>query len=152
MLAGERYSYSGIANGQPTGTRGLTGFRIAIALFVLSLSAGADTAGHLAASFNAFLKTDYAKAYAILSPAATADNPSVQNLVRLSLYYARGTTADPAKSQALFHSAAERGLSDGRRNLGILHSIGAPGVAVDHAYARAWFTAAAADPRHPWAI
>ena len=135
-MGGDRYSYSGAVHAQPAGTCGLNGFQIAIALFVSPLSASADKTTDLAPGFDAYLKTDYAKAYAILYPAATADNPLVQNLVALSLYYGRGTFPDTVRAHALFHSAAERGVNDARRNLGILHSIGAPGVAVDHAEAR----------------
>lgn len=145
MPGGDRYSYSGTAHGQPTGVCSLNGFRIAIALFVFSLAASAAKANNLTPGFDAYLKGDYAKAYAILSPAATADNPFIQNLVALSVYYGRGTAPDTARAHALFHSAAERGVNDARRNLGILHSIGAPGVVVDHAEARSWFNAAAAD-------
>lgn len=104
---------------------------------------------HVAASdglhrgLDAYVRGDYGEALAILSPAATSDNPRIQNLVALMIYEGRGIAANAVAAHDLFHRAAAAGVTDARRNLGILHSIGA-GALLDYAEARMWLNAASA--------
>ena len=109
---------------------------------ILVLLAGSAVADDLQDGFDTYLQGDYAAAFTILSPAATMDNPQIQNLVGLMIYEGRGVSANPAAAQSLFESAAALGVTDARRNLGMLHSIGAPGVPVDYEQARRWFSTA----------
>lgn len=99
-------------------------------------------AENLQDGIDAYVSGDYATAYRVLSPHAASENPELQNLVGLMLYLGQGTTADSSAAYQLFQSAAQLGVADARRNLGILHSLGAPGIAVDYAEAMFWFTAA----------
>jgi len=121
----------------------LAGFQRVVAFLVMF--AGAATADDLQDGIDAYLQEDYATAFRILSPAATKDNPRIQNLVGLMIYEGRGITANPVAAHDLFHDAAELRVADACRNLGILHSIGAPGVPVDYEEARMWFTSATAN-------
>jgi len=106
------------------------------ALISISLA----SAENLQDGINAYVRGDYSTAYQVLSLQAVSENPEVQNLVGLMLYLGQGTAADAPAAHRLFHSAAQLGVADARRNLGILHSLGAPGVAVDYDEARSWFT------------
>jgi len=106
----------------------------------LILLADSAVANDLQGGFDAYLRGDYAAAFAVLSPAATIDNPQIQNLIALMIYDGRGVSANPAAAHDLFESAASLGVVDARRNLDILHSIGALGVEVDYEEARLWFT------------
>jgi len=101
-------------------------------------------AENLQDGIDAYVSGNYATAYRVLSPAATSGNPRVINLVGLMLYRGQGTAADAPAAHELFHSAAELGVADARRNLGIMHSIGAAGVPIDYEEARMWFTVGAA--------
>lgn len=113
----------------------------AVTLLPLSFAAAAND--RLQQGIDAYLNADYGKAFAILSPLATPSNPQLQNLVGLMFYEGRGVATNAAVAHLLFHEAAAAGVRDAGRNLGILHSIGAPGIAVDYAEARKWFNAAA---------
>jgi mono/diheme cytochrome c family protein len=95
--------------------------------------------------FDAYLRGDYESAFEILLPAATTANPEIQNLVGLMFYEGQGTAANSVAAHGFFHDAAEAGVTDAGRNLGVLHSIGAPGVEIDYEEARMWFTSAAAN-------
>lgn len=101
-------------------------------------------AGDLDDGFRAYDEGDFERAYRLLAPAATADNPGLQNLVALMLYLGRGIESDPAAAHELFHSAAMNGSVSARRNLGIVHTLGAPGVDVNFEEARIWFATAQA--------
>jgi mono/diheme cytochrome c family protein len=111
---------------------------------IVVLLHGAVSADGLQEGIDAYLQRDYDSAFATLSPAATTKNPLVQNLVGIMLYEGRGTTANPLAAHKLFHSAAALGVMDASRNLGILHTVGAPGVPVDYVEAKVWFNAATA--------
>ena len=102
------------------------------------------TADDVRAALDAYRRGEFETAYQILLPVATSDNPRIQNWVGVLTYMGRGTEADAIAAHDLFHSAADSGVEDARHNLGILHSIGADGVPVDYAEARAWFTISAA--------
>jgi len=98
------------------------------------------SAENLQDGIDAYVRGDYSTAYRVLSPLAASENPEVQNLVGLMLYLGQGTTASARAARQFFHSAALRGVADARRNLGVLYSLGAPGVAIDYDEARSWFT------------
>lgn len=102
----------------------------------------AANADNLQDGYDAYLSGDYSTAYRLLSPAATIENPALQNLVGLMLYRGQGIRMDAAAAHEYFHSAADMGVVDACKNLGVLHTIGSPGVAVDIEEAMMWFTAA----------
>jgi len=108
--------------------------------FIFVSTARADD---LHVGYDAYLNGDFSTAYRLLSPAATIENPELQNLVGLMLYRGQGTGVNAPAAHELFHSAAKLGVSDARKNLGVLHTIGPPGVAVDIEEAMMWFTVAA---------
>jgi len=110
---------------------------VIIALVFIS----AASAENLQDGLDAYVSGNYATAYRVLSPHAASENPELQNLVGLMLYLGQGTAADALAAQQLFHNAAQLGVADARRNLGILYSLGAPGIAADYEEARFWFTA-----------
>lgn len=99
-------------------------------------------AENLQDGIDAYVSGDYSTAYRVLSPHAASENPELQNIVGLMLYLGQGTADDALAAQQLFHSAAQLGVADARRNLGILYSLGAPGIAADYEEAMFWFTAA----------
>jgi TPR repeat protein len=111
----------------------ITGF------FIFVSPASAD---NLQDGYDAYLSGDFSTAYRLLSPAATIENPALQNLVGLMLYRGQGVSMDAAAAHELFHNAADMGVVNARRNLGVLHTIGPPGIAVDIEEAMMWFTAA----------
>ena len=93
---------------------------------------------------DAYLRGEYSLAFEVLLPAATDENPRLQNLVGVMIYEGKGTQPDAAAARDLFRNAANTGVADARRNLGILYSIGGDGVPVNYDRARAWFTIGAA--------
>jgi len=131
---------SGSARNLPSRSHQPSFCRLLITVFVVfAFTARADD---LQDGYDAYLSGDFATAYRLLSPAATIENPGLQNLVGLMLYRGQGTSMDAPAAHELFHSAADLGIADARRNLGVLHTIGPPGVAVDIDEAMMWFTAA----------
>jgi len=111
---------------------------------VLIVFASTAKADDLQDGYDAYLSGDFSTAYRLLSAAATIENPELQNLVGLMLYRGQGIDMDAAAAHELFHSAANLGVADACRNLGVLHTIAPPGVAVDIEEAIMWFTAAIA--------
>ena len=133
-------SMSGSARNLPSRSHQPSFCRLLITVFVVfAFTARADD---LQDGYDAYLNGDFATAYRLLSPAATIENPGLQNLVGLMLYRAQGVSVDAPAAHELFHSAADLGIVDARRNLGVLHTIGPPGVTVDIDEAMMWFTAA----------
>jgi len=131
---------SGSARNLPSRSHQPSFCRLLITVFVVfTLTARADD---LQDGYDAYLNGDFATAYRLLSPAATIENPGLQNLVGLMHYRGQGVSVDAPAAHELFHSAANLGVADARRNLGVLHTIGPPGVAVDIDEAMMWFTAA----------
>jgi len=131
---------SGPANKLPTSSRRLSVCQLLITgLFIFVSAASAD---ELQVGYDAYLGGDFSTAYRLLSPAATIENPELQNIVGLMLYRGQGISIDAPAAHELFHSAANLGVADARRNLGVLHTLGPPGVAVDIEEAMMWFTAA----------
>lgn len=114
---------------------------LAIALLLLPWPGVAE---QVQDGFRAYERGDFAAAFRLLAPAATEDEPGLQNLVAMMHYLGRGTDADPAAAHALFHQAAINGSLEARRNLGVLHTLGAPGVKIDFEEARIWFATAQA--------
>ena len=131
---------SGTAIKFPTNSRRLSVCQLLIISYFIFVSAA--SADDLQVGYDAYLSGDFSTAYRLLSPAATIENPALQNLVGLMLYRGQGISADAAAAHEHFHSAADRGVADARRNLGVLHTIGPSGVAVDIEEAMMWFTAA----------
>jgi len=133
-------SMSGSARNLPSRSHQPSFCRLLITVFVVfAFTARADD---LQDGYDAYLNGDFATAYRLLSPAATIENPGLQNLVGLMLYRGQGVSVDAPAAHELFHSAADLGIVDARRNLGVLHTIGPPGVTVDIDEAMMWFTAA----------
>jgi len=131
---------SGPANKISTSSGRFSCCQLIITGFFIFVSAA--RADDLRLGYDAYLSGDFSAAYRLLSPAATVENPGLQNLVGLMLYRGQGTSVDAPAAHELFHSAANLGVADARRNLGVLHTIGPPGVAVDIQEAMMWFTAA----------
>lgn len=112
-------------------------------LLLVFTSSRAD-ADNLQDGFDAYQRGDFDDAFRLLAPDATADKPGLQNLVALMLYEGKGTKADPSAAHELFHSAAMNGSVSARKNLGVLHTLGAPGVEINFDEARIWFATAQA--------
>ena len=133
-------SMMGSANKIPMSARNSSFCELCIiGFFALVSAANAD---NLQEGYDAYLSGDFSTAYRLLSPAATIENPALQNLVGLMLYRGQGIGTDAAAAHELFHNAADMGVVDARRNLGVLHTIGPPGIAIDIEEAMMWFTAA----------
>lgn len=109
-------------------------------LLIPHLILGSDVDDGMAA----YRAGDFESAFPLLAQSASADTPGLQNIVALMLYHGRGTPPDPAAAHDLFHSAAMGGSIMARRNLGILHTLGAPGVEINFDEARIWFATAQA--------
>ena len=97
------------------------------------------SAGDIEDGYSAYRDGDFPTALRLLTPAATNDRPQLQNLVALMHYQGQGTDANPAKAHDLFHTAAMNGSVAARTNLGILHTLGAPGVDINFEEAGIWF-------------
>lgn len=133
-------SMSGSARNLPSRSHQPSFCRLLITVFVaFAFTARADD---LQDGYDAYLSGDYSTAYRLLSPAATIENPALQNLVGVMLYRGQGISMDATAAHEYFHSAANMGVVDACKNLGVLHTIGPPGVAVDIEEAMMWFTAA----------
>ena len=113
-----------------------------VALAFLCPAAVADS---IEDGYLAYRDGDFETAFELLAPHARPDNPGLQNLVALMLYRGRGTEADPVAAHELLHRAAMNGSVKARRNLGVMHTLGAPGVAVDFEEARIWFATTQGD-------
>ncbi len=133
-------SMMGSANKIPMSSRHPSFCQLCIIGFLVLVSAA--NADNLQEGYDAYLSGDFSTAYRLLSPAATIENPALQNLVGLMLYRGQGISMDAAAAHELFHNAANMGVVDACKNLGVLHTIGPPGVAVDIEEAMMWFTAA----------
>ena len=131
---------SGSARNLPSRSRQPSFCRLLTTVLIVFVSTA--KADDLQDGYDAYLRGDFSAAYRLLSPAATIENPGLQNLVGLMLYRGQGISADAPAAHELFHSAANLVVADARRNLGVLHTIGPPGVAVDIDEAMMWFTAA----------
>lgn len=82
---------------------------------------------------------NFAAAFDEFSPLAEAGDPHIQNFLGFMLYHGEGVQKDPVRAHDLFHEAAEKGVVDAMRNLGILHSKGAKGVPQNFTEASLWF-------------
>ena len=96
-------------------------------------------AGEIEDGYSAYQEGDFSTAFRLLNSAATDDRPQLQNLVALMHYLGQGTRGDPVAAHDLFHKAAMNGSIEARKNLGVLHTLGAPGVDVNFEEARIWF-------------
>ena len=131
---------SGSAKNLPSRSHQPSFCRLLITVLIVFVST--TKADDLQDGYDAYLSGEFSTAYRLLSPAATIENPALQNLVGLMLYRGQGISMDAAAAHDLFHSAATLGVADACRNLGVLHTIAPPGVAVDIEEAMMWFTAA----------
>jgi mono/diheme cytochrome c family protein len=131
---------SGSARNLPSRSHQPSFCRLLITVLIVFVST--TKADDLQDGYDAYLSGEFSTAYRLLSPAATIENPALQNLVGLMLYRGQGISMDAAAAHELFHNAADRGIVNARRNLGVLHTIGPPGIAVDIEEAMMWFTAA----------
>jgi len=131
---------SGSAKNLPSRSHQPSFCRLLITVLIVFVST--TKADDLQDGYDAYLSGEFSTAYRLLSPAATIENPALQNLVGLMLYRGQGISMDAAAAHELFHNAADMGVVDARRNLGVLHTIGPPGVVVDIEEAMMWFTAA----------
>lgn len=109
-------------------------------VLMLALCPWLATADAIEDGYDAYQKSDFSTAFRLLNSVATDDQPRLQNLVALMHYRGQGTAADPLTAHDLFHRAAMNGSIEARRNLGVLHTLGAPGVDVNFEEARIWFS------------